>query len=61
MSIQDVEARLEAEQAQIDVLAGQIKDLITAPIDAIVDECHRFADDIAAAKRLLQSVEQTAA
>ena len=61
MSIEDVDARFKAEQAQIDALARQLKDLITAPIDAIADECHRFAVDIGTAKRLIEGVEQTAA
>ena len=61
MSIEDVEARFRGEQARIDALAGQLTDLVTGPIEAAIDECHRFADDVAKARRFIENIETGAA
>jgi hypothetical protein len=53
----EYDARLKAEQAQVDKLEQELKDMVERGLDYALGEYHRMSDKLAKAKRFIEELE----
>jgi hypothetical protein len=53
----EYDARLEAEQANIDKLEQELKEMVERGLDYALGEYHRMSDKLAKAKRFIKELE----
>ena len=57
MSSMEYDARLEAEQANIDKLEQELKEMVERGLDYALGEYNRMSDKLAKAKRFIKELE----